>query len=354
MWHEVLEKGTDVMNKKPNHPLTFLGFLVLLSLLFLPACDQLGLGEVSDPTVEALSQAVAKTATASDLVEGDTNDLATAQAQATENAKEINATQTAQAASVDVNAQGTATVAAPIVAELPTYGLDPSSGQVGWLHPPLTLEINGYQQYTYGNDFMNVTAADFVLAADITWNTQYGGSGCGFMFRSDGDKQKPNQYMIIASRFANGRVLFLAMADGELANLQDFYPKDQDNLFQWRNDTTNRLAIVARGNIIEIYSNYAKIGEVDTTQPPRQPGKPAKPQPPTDKEDQALMKEYQSQIDQYQAIINQTQENYQVASMNFEAKPTDFKDGFVAMVAMSESGSTRCEYTDAWLWLLKP
>ena len=78
---------------------------------------------------------------------------------------------------------------------------------------------------------MNVTAKNFVLAADVTWNTQYGDSGCGFVFRSNGDKQKPDQYMLIATRFANGRVVFTAVADGELANIHDFYPKDADRSF---------------------------------------------------------------------------------------------------------------------------
>jgi hypothetical protein len=124
---------------------------------------------------------------------------------------------------------------------------------------------------------MNVTAADFALAADITWDTQYGGSGCGFMFRSDGDKNKPNQYMVIATRFANGHVIFSALADGELANIHEFYPRDDDRSFDAQNGTTNRLAVVARGNLIEIYTNGVKIGEVDTTQPPTLPVRPRSP-----------------------------------------------------------------------------
>ena len=92
------------------------------------------------------------------------------------------------------------------MAELPQYGLDASSGHVGWVQGPLTLDITGYGQYTYANDYPEVTAADFVLASDITWDTKYGSSGCGTMFRSDGNKNKPNQYMVLATRFANGHV----------------------------------------------------------------------------------------------------------------------------------------------------
>jgi hypothetical protein len=38
--------------------------------------------------------------------------------------------------------------------------------------------------------------------------------------------------------------------------------------------------------------------------------------------------------------------------MNFEEKESIFTDGFLAMVAISESGHTRCEFNDSWLWLL--
>ena len=46
------------------------------------------------------------------------------------------------------------------------------------------MEVSGSQQMAYENDYMNITAKNFVLAADLTWDTQYGDSGCGFMFIS--------------------------------------------------------------------------------------------------------------------------------------------------------------------------
>jgi hypothetical protein len=243
-------------------------------------------------------------------------------------------------------------VAAPIVAELPRYGLDASSGHAGWLHDPITLEISGYHDFAYGNDHMQVTAADFVLAADITWDTQYGSSGCGFMFRSDGDEVKPNQYMIIASRFANGRVVFSALADGEIANIHDFYPKDNDRSFDWQNGTTNRLAVIARGPLIEIYTNGVKIGEIDTTQPPKKPPAPPKPAEPADKSNQSAMEAYQAQLKEYQDILSQSQTSYNTALRNYSERPAVFEEGFLAMIAVSESGRTQCTFDKAWLWLL--
>lgn len=330
--------------------LSLLGILTLL----LQGCGMDTQSDSSNATLTAMSQAIAGTATAEKANASNAGDLATAQAEATRQSQEISATQTAQLADRDVTKLATATVTAPIIAELPTYGLDASSGKVGWIHDPLTLEVSGYQQMAYGNDYMNVTAKNFVLAADLTWDTQYGDSGCGFMFRSNGDKQKPDQYMLVATRFANGRVVFMALADGEFANLRHFYPKEADRSFQWQNGTTNRIAIVARDNLIEVYTNLVKIGEIDTTQPPKQPILPPKPAPPIDKMDKAAQKAYEDQLEQYEDIVQQSQANFQVAKTNFQEGKSVFTDGFISMLALTQGGRTMCQFDKAWLWLLEP
>ena len=327
--------------------------LVCISLL-VQGCASDSQSKTSEATVSALSQAISGTATAEKLDSADAGGLATAEAEATRQSQDISATQTAQLADRDESQLATATVAAPIVAELPTYGLDASSGSVGWIHDPLTLEVSGYQQMTFGNDFMNITAGNFVLAADLTWDTQYGDSGCGFLFRSNGDQQKTDGYMLIASRFANGRIVFLALADGEPANQRHFYPKEVDRSFEWQNGTTNRLTIVARDNILEVYTNRLKIGEIDTTQPPKQPILPPRPEPPVDQLDQEAKKIYDEQIAQYEDIVQQSQMNFQVAKTNFEAGKAEFTHGFLSMLALTQGGRTECKFDKAWLWLLEP
>ena len=341
---------------KSNHikPIVFgLLWLSMLTLL-IQGCGSGAQSDTSQATLTAMSRAISGTATAEKANSAESGELATAQAEATQQSRNISATQTAQLANRDVSKLATATVAAPIVAELPTYGLDASSGHVGWIHDPLTLDVSGYQQFAYGNDFMNVTAKNFVLAADLTWDTQYGDSGCGFMFRSDGNKQKPNQYMLVATRFANGRVIFTAVADGELANLHDYYPKEFDRSFQWQNGTTNRIAIVARDNLIEIYTNGVKIGEIDTTQPPKQYAMPPKPAPPLDKTDVQAQKAYKAQMEEYQDIMEQAQQNFSVAKANYQKRKAVFTDGFLSMLALTQGGRTVCKFNNAWLWLLEP
>lgn len=338
---------------KPKDRLVIL-LLVLAALLAgLTGCSPETGSQQPNLTLTAMSAAIARTATAAQGEASSANTLATAQAKATQSSLEIQATQTARADTRDEAQLATATVAAPIIAELPFFGLDASSGYAGWLHDPLTLEISGYQEFAYGNDYMQVTAADFVLAADITWDTQYGSSGCGFMFRSNGDENKPDQYLVLASRFANGRVVFTALADGEIANIHDFYPKDNDRNFDWQNGSTNRLAVIARGSLIEIYTNGVKIGEIDTTQPPKKPPSPPKPSAPADQSNQSAMDAYLAQIKEYEDILSQSQTSYNTALKNYEERPAVFEEGFLAMIAASESGRTVCTFDKAWLWILE-
>ncbi len=332
----------------------FLYLIVLILFSGLAGCSSPGSKDQPNVTLTALYQSISGTATAEEAEAVVDNDLATVQANATAESEIIFATQTAQTTGRDEETLAKATVAAPILAELPVFGLDETSGSAGWLHNPLTLETTGYQEMAFGNDFMNVTAADFVLASDIFWDTQYGGSACGFMFRSNGDKNNPSQYMVLISRFANGRAIFTAVKDGEIANFADFYPKDQDRSFQWQNGTTNRLAVVARGSIIEVYTNGTKIGEIDTTLPPKQPAVAARPKPPADQTDEVKVKQYKDQIKEYEEILEQTQSNYQVALKNYKESQANFTDGFLAMLALSESGHTICRFENAWLWLIEP
>ncbi|MCL4561954.1 MAG: hypothetical protein M1281_15265 [Chloroflexi bacterium] len=325
-----------------------------MMILSLVGCSSLLPGK-AQPNIEltGLSASVAGTATARASNKSSSGgNLETAVAEATQLRQSYSVTQTAYAASHSASFSATQTVVAPVVAELPLYGVDPAKGYAAWLHKPVTVEVTGYQQYAYANDYMQVTAGDFVLAADINWNTQYGTSGCGFMFRSNADKNKPNQYLVLLTRFATGYAAFTAVYEGDPANVQVFYPKDNDKTFQWQNDTTNRLAVVARGDIIRIYTNGVMIGEIDTTQPPPDLRLPAAPQKPLDTSNVAAMNNYKDQLAQYDQVVKQLQSSYQQALSNYQKTRAVFRDGFLAMIAASESGKTTCNFNDAWLWIV--
>jgi hypothetical protein len=279
---------------------TIIGILCL-ALVSL-ACTLTGVDSTNqDATVEALSQSLALTATSeagatpTQPVDSAAT-IAAAQAAATEQIRLAQATEVVEATEVAIVTTATEDATLPIKAELPGYRVDPALGRLGWIHRPITVYSEGYMQYEYESDYLATVVQDFVLAADITWNTDYGSTGCGFVLRSDGKEEALNQYLVIATRFGNGRVGFAIMEDGNVLTneITDIYATQHDPLFDWQNDSTNRLAVVGRGNTFTIYTNGTLIGEVTPSRV--------------------------------------------------------YERGFVAFVALNESGTTTCQFDNAWLW----
>ena len=330
-------------------------FLSALLLLLSLACVLVA--SQPDPmfaTLTPLSEAVKGTATARSADVGGSGDqLATAVARATAQSADIYATQTVRASLNSASKLATATVIAPVVAELPRYGVDPSQGQVAWMHKPVTIDLNGYQQYGYANDYPQVTAKDFVLASDITWYTFNSLSACGFMFRSDGNKTKPSQYMVVITRYATGYLAFSATASGNFSNVRTFYPYQQDKTFTWQNNATNRLVIVARGPLIDVYTNGVLIGEVDTTQPPPN----SLPSPPSIELPKdatpAQLQDYQNQIEQNKQTASLIQAQLAEAKKNYAKNKSVFSNGLLGFVGVSQSGETKCTFSNAWLFLIE-
>lgn len=324
----------------------------LLCALLLAACTP------AEPTpggeAAALATSVAATSTAEAAEPDSQADIDSAQQTATQQAAERQATEAAQAAQEQVENSATATALAPVRALLPLYGLDPQSGRPGWVHPPVRMELDGFHQFEYENQFLEVVAEDFAVSADITWDTQYGGAGCGFVLRSDGQQEALDQYLVVMTRAANGHVIFGVMAEGELVNGRDLYAYGQDPNFDFQNGATNRLTVVGRGDQFEIYTNNVLIGTVDPTEPLPQPRLPEPPVRPSDLTDLDAQARYAQELAEYQEVVNTIQANFQARLNAARQAETSFERGFVAMVALSQSGATTCEFNDAWLWLLDP
>jgi hypothetical protein len=327
-------------------------FLVVLSL----ACG-LGAGASLSPveqTLTPLSAAVAGTATAnSQNVGGAGNELETAVAQATAKSANIYATETVRASLNDSSKQATATVIAPAVAELPRYNIDPASGHVAWVQGPLMIDLNGYQQSGYANDYQQITAKDFVMAADINMNTFNSLSACGFMFRSNGDTNKPSQYMVAITRFATGYLAFTATVNGEMSNMRTVYLAAQDKNFNWQNNATNRLAIVVKGKLIDAYTNGVQVTEIDTTQPPP-PNQQTPPslEAPANATPQELQ-DYQNQVAQNQQNLDLVNGQMSDARKNFAKNKPIFDEGLVGFVGISQSGHTTCTFNNTFLFLIE-
>lgn len=269
------------------------GFASLL--LLITACSG---PSASGPgaTAQALAESINQTATASSLDEVSSEEsLLIAQAAATAEREAIAVTQTARAQASEDEAALTATAAAPIMAELPTYGVDPAAGELAWIHPPVEISIEGYLQSDFVNQFLATVARDFVLSSDITWNNDTSASGCGFVLRSDGNQEAANQYAMFITQANAGSMSFIRQTGGEPFVVRAFSFSGIDPAFGWRNNETNRMTVVGRGDTFSLYTNGTFIEEVSAS---------------------------------------------------------EFDQGFVAMVAVGESGQTRCQFDNSWLWII--
>ena len=329
----------------------FLSLILLTILVY--GCGSSAIPEHISLTLTPMSGMIRATLTARAGEEGSSgNELAIAVAKATAKADEIYATQTARAALNEPSRLATVTAMAPVVAELPRYGIDPADGYVAWMHNPVTLDLSGFGQTGFANDYPQITAGDFVMAADITWNTKNSISGCGFMFRSNGDQTNPSQYMVLVTRTSMGRIGWLALMDGQVSNFREYYPKDKDKAFTWFNDETNRLVVVARGDKIDLYSNGTLIDTIDIKQGP--PDVTLK-QPPIVIPPDVLP----GQLEQFRLVANeQDQGNNQSkvqldeARKNFAIKKPFLYDGLLGFLAASDAGRTICTFQNAWLFIL--
>ena len=323
---------------RKNNLLIFPLVLIAVSL----ACGGASSNPSEESTLQAISDQVRQTGTAAALAQTQVNSLDQSAA----------ATQTALAALGPEALTGTAQAYAPILAELPTYGVDPASGKVAWIHPPVSLEVEGYMQYDYINHFIATIAQDFVISADIKWDAIGSESSCGFVMRSDGNENAMNTYLATISRVASGHFLFLTVAKGEIVTGQDIYAYGRDPGFDWQNNATNNLTVVGRGNRFYIYTNGTKIGEVDPSQPP-QLLLPPEPERPSDTGNVQAMAEYMAKKAEFDVITQQIKADYNQRMQNLRNADTTFDRGFMAFVALSRAGrKATCQFDNAWLFLI--
>lgn len=318
---------------------------LFMTVLFLAAtaCGTSSTDTARQATLDAISNQVYATGTAEALGQDSASAAETAQAAATWSVALDPAAQTATAAAF-----------APILADLPKYGVDPSEGKLGWVHPPVTLDASGYHQFEYINYYLGTLATDFVVSADITWDTVGSTSGCGFVLRSDGNTAALDQYVAIITRVASGHFLFATMDNGEVVTGRDIYARYKDKTFDWSNNSTNRLTIVARGNRFWVYTNGTLIGEVDPSAPPPNPAIPPEPEKPPANADPAAKAEYQANKAEYDLILQQIQADYAARQRAYSSAETVFERGFIALVALSESGRrTVCTFENGWLFLIE-
>jgi hypothetical protein len=246
-------------------------------------CDLAGeAAEEREATVDALQEMVVLTATAVAADEVTSDELvATAEAAATEAVATISAAATEEAIAVTATAEAAeATRAAQpepadpsafelsgeaetaVLEELPLYDIDPTQGGPALGHPPAELGLAGAEVSATTSEFRTLVVADFVLATDVTPDVQAGSAACGLVLRA-GAETDALRYVVLPGPPGSGQILLQTwqggtpLADETIA----FDAAGLDPAFTEANQATNRLAVVAEGPTLTIYSNGTRLGE---------------------------------------------------------------------------------------------
>jgi hypothetical protein len=91
---------------------------------------------------------------------------------------------------------------ADLQGDLETLGISTETGSLGWYELlPEELELVDYNTWTWRPFAEGVSASDFVLSTDITWDTT-GLVTCGFLFRSEPNFGEGAKYIFEFLRFS--------------------------------------------------------------------------------------------------------------------------------------------------------
>ena len=193
--------------------------------------------------------------------------------------------------------QAYATVMEKIKPELERVGVSPDEGSLGWLMTePETITVNTYNTLVYSELDPDLTAADFVIHTDITWDSTGGWAICGIILRADSDLDKGAKY-----RFQTIRLTGWPSWDVERYEYGEWQATASNLVVNSRsidqtNGATNQYTVVFRGTKFTIFVNDEKPKTV---------------------------------ID------------------------SKLKEGKFAFMNWQDTGETTCTFSDAWVWIIK-
>jgi hypothetical protein len=183
-----------------------------------------------------------------------------------------------------------------IDSQLQEVGLSTERGQLAWV----SESAEGLTIDTYNTEYWTSLAAeqifsDFVLKADVTWESSSGFAVCGFRFRAASDDQNAAHY-----KFQTIRISGLPLWDVEywkdntwIGTMNPGSRPLETNHLNQEQGSTNTYILIAEGNLLTVYANGNRLGQLTIT---------------------------------------------------------TLQEGQIANYAWQESGETTCTFHNAWIW----
>lgn len=155
--------------------------------------------------------------------------------------------------------QEAAKESADLQGELDSLGISTDTGSLGWYQLiPETIEINDYNTWSWIPLAEDLSASDFVLSSDITWDTD-GLLTCGLIFRSENNIGRGDKYIFEFLRLSGLPAWMIEYAEGnEIKNS----PTDIkfSSALDLTNGARNNIVLVAEGDKFTLYINQVRQG----------------------------------------------------------------------------------------------
>jgi hypothetical protein len=196
------------------------------------------------------------------------------------------ATQTAEASIAEINK------------ELEAVGVSPETGHLLWAQDGSdTIDLDQWQQWIYQPFAEDLTASDFVLKTDITWESSGGLVTCGLFFRSEENMDVGKQYYFEMTRLSGLPAWAISFLN--YGEFQKSISKVRTNsAIKQDPGSTNKVVLIAEGEKFTLYINDVRIG-------------------------------------------------------SFYDYSKSMLEGRFAYSAWQESGKSSCTFSDTWVWALK-
>lgn len=184
---------------------------------------------------------------------------------------------------------------AAVQADMDQMGITMQPGKLAWTEPgPIPLDIENYSSYVF-NPIVNYPLKDFVVHTHVKWDSTSGLAGCGIIFRADEDVNQGAHYDYVLTRLQGSprwELDYFKFQKIQLPiNGEAVYAKEIND----EPNSSNELTVVAKGSDLTVYINNKKMGSY---------------------------------------------------------KNDKLTQGRVGLTVWQESGSTVCDFSDVWLYVL--
>lgn len=147
-----------------------------------------------------------------------------------------------------------------ILGELADLGYSADNGSLAWAQgAPIEVILNQQNYNGVYNDMGIDTAyGDFALGVDVTWETDTGLAGCGFIFRSEDDLDRGQQI-----QFYTGRLSGAPFWGYELYRFGEFQANlgsGNSNVLLAKQGDTNHYVMIVQGLTATVYANGLRLG----------------------------------------------------------------------------------------------